>query len=590
MTEVTFADPTTTMDANTQKVLSILPPIQEKTPEVTPPPVISRPIDDHAKPHTLPPIQEQIRETSRPYTPTQIYDDRPSGASIGSANNLRTSVSLTNGQAYAQDEAEAALAFAAGIAITGFYDGITKSFSDDEVDKFAGDPDMGAPYYFGNKAGNAIRDIFDNPPHFDIPQPKIPIPDLSKIPEFKFPELPEFDIPGFRFPEPKDSDRPIPEPKIENPRPTPIPKSLERQLRELDLSPCGSISFKISYTSKAIGEYFNPDTRFFEEITVPSSLDEMYGLFSGWYERNIGDNSLPTLKEWIESNGGSGLIDDVNLGSGNTYKRYVGIGNTIYSDGNPSGSGYPKYHASQANILITGSTSKSSVNYLLDSLSFGGKTPEIYDLYVSAPTADKCPLAPQPQLQPDPPPPPPKKKDDQDEDMNCPAIDYRKIKAIVDDAIKNLDLVAAIPQSWQIRNEGSKPQLVIQCAEENGVDEKGNKKYKSAMYPISVPHWDGTASDKISLPSYVKGNYEGIYTLNDNSKVTINAQNEIECKRILNAIKPHIPKQYTKDAYFKGGVIVRDKPIKESRVKPRYGRYFKDGQRNNKPDWRVDFT
>lgn len=109
------------------------------------------------------------------------------------------------------------------------------------------------------------------------------------------------------------------------------------------------------------------------------------------------------------------------------------------------------------------------------------------------------------------------------------------------------------------------------------------------MYPISVPHWNGTASDSISLPSYIKGNYEGIYTLSDNSKVTINAKNEIECKRILNAIKPHISKKYLKDAYFKGGVIVRDKPIKESRVKPRYGRYFQEGQKNNKPDWRVDF-
>lgn len=171
----------------------------------------------------------------------------------------------------------------------------------------------------------------------------------------------------------------------------------------------------------------------------------------------------------------------------------------------------------------------------------------------------------------------------------CPDIDYRKIKAFIDEAISKLDLVSAIPLSWQIRNEGDRPQLVIQCAEEDGFDKDKNKKYKSAKYPITVPHWNGSASDQISLPSYIKGNYEVIYVLKDNSKVTINAKDEIECKRILNAIKPHISKEYLKNAYFKGGLIVRDEPIKESRVKPRYGRYFKNGQKNNKPDWRIDF-
>lgn len=52
MADITYAD-TTTRDANTQKVLSILPPIQE-----APAPVIPRPIDNHAAPHNLPPIQQ----------------------------------------------------------------------------------------------------------------------------------------------------------------------------------------------------------------------------------------------------------------------------------------------------------------------------------------------------------------------------------------------------------------------------------------------------------------------------------------------------------------------------------------------------
>jgi hypothetical protein len=142
--------------------------------------------------------------------------------------------------------------------------------------------------------------------------------------------------------------------------------------------------------------------------------------------------------------------------------------------------------------------------------------------------------------------------------------------------------VAAIPQSWQIRHEGGKPQLVIHCAEK-----KEDGKYGSAMYPITVPHWKGTVKDKPSLPPYKKGNWEGILVLADNTKVTINAANESECTKILNAIKPWIKSEMLKGSYFKGGKI--NVEIKPTQVKPMYDRYFKTGQKNNKPDWRVDF-
>jgi hypothetical protein len=71
--------------------------------------------------------------------------------------------------------------------------------------------------------------------------------------------------------------------------------------------------------------------------------------------------------------------------------------------------------------------------------------------------------------------------------------------------------------------------------------------------------------------------------------VTINAQNEAECTKILNAIKPWIDKKMLEGSYFKGGKITTTEPIKEIQVYPKYGRYFGKGQKNNKPDWRVDF-
>jgi hypothetical protein len=584
MATTQYAEPLISVkDANTQKVLSILPPIQEVAPVrkpldiiMTPAPV-ARPSDNHATPHNTPGIQQQIQETAQPYSPKPWYQGKPSGASVGSANALRAA-QLTRGQQNAQDEAIAQLAYAAGYAIVGAYDGFTGQYSDNSNLLFPRDSVENAAYEIGRniadftkdsieRARDAVRDLKDNPPTFEIPQIKIP----------KLPQLPDFKvkIPEFKLPEIKDKDKPIIEPKISKPKP--VLKDLTRQLRELELSPCGSITFRIAGAYRITGEYLDPVLNGYRQSYEVISPMAVYQLVASKYGLPPDDDGF---KSWIQSGGGTGTSSITEISQFSSYKTYYLLGNGYHPNGHYI---FPFYTAGTLTISVLGLTSKDAIAGVLnDVISKTGFT-YVWDIDVSNPDAKDC-LLNKPQPQPESPPSPPKEK------MCCPEIDYRKIKSMIDDAISKLDLVSAIPLSWQIRNEGGKPQLIIQCAEENGVDDKGQKKYKSAMYPISVPHWDGTASDKISLPSYVKGNYEGIYTLNDNSKVTINAKSEIECKRILNAIIPRIPKQYTKDAYFKGGVIVRDNPIKESRVKPRYGRYFKDGQKNNKPDWRIDFT
>ena len=605
MADITYAD-TRTRDANTQKVFSILPPIQE-APAPAPAPAIPRPIDNHAAPHNLPPIQQEIRQTNQPYKP-KPYEDKPTGDSAGIARQIRTSNEISSdnlGINFAMrsggDALGRELAYGLNWYFSGLLNGLFPNQETASLEESIPFPSAEGGFYSRGKddadkvqdaidnGKKIVDDLRDNPPRFEIPQIKIPKIERIQIPEIKLPDLPEFKIPEFKIPEFQDKDKPIPDPKINKPKFIPIPKSLERQLRDLELSECGSISFGISYVTKRIGEYFDEKTRTSQLIQVPSSLDEVMSLHRAWASKQELDTSGISTSAWLESGGATGSIYNENLGNNVTYTHYQGIGNAIKVDGSPGIRGYPNYYASQSIIQITGLRTKTAINSILNSFTFSGRTPEVYRLDVSNSSNKGCPLGKPPPL-PDPPPEPP----EPDEDCNCmakccPDIDYRKIKAFIDEAISKLDLVAAIPISWQIRNEGNRPQLVIQCAEENGVDKDGNKKYKSAMYPISVPHWNGTASDSISLPSYIKGNYEGIYTLSDNSKVTINAKNEIECKRILNAIKPHISQQYLKDAYFKGGVIVRDKPIKESRVKPRYGRYFQEGQKNNKQDWRIDF-
>jgi len=602
MAELQFAEPTTTMDANTQKVLSILPPMQDAPiapPAPTPAP-ISRPSDNHAKPHSLPPVQQQIRETGQPYTPPQP-GARPTSSTIGGVNNLRTSDQQKNFTLDPlREQANPVATDATGKFALGLYDQLSganrlqenNNPNRDAITSGVTGGENLIAYEVGRRVGDELQNLgkdinkvrenlWKDRPKFELPEIKIPEFERPEIPKIQLPELPEFKIPEFKMPEPRDKDKPVP-----NPIPRPIITDKERILRELDISPCGGISFGITYVSKILGVREVLDGNggsYTERISVPSTLDEIYGMWVGWWISQRNQDYYTNAIEWLESGGGTGSNQLVDLGNGVGYRHYQGIGNGVYSGGNPYGNGYPRWFATQSVIEVQGLRTKTAINAILDSFSANGRAPEIYKLSVSQPNNKDCPIG-KPTPDNPPPPLPPKKK------MCCPEIDYRRIKAMIDDAISKLDLVAAIPMSWQIRNEGNKPQLVIQCAEENGVDKDGNKKYKSAMYPISVPHWDGSAGDRISLPSYIKGNYEGIYTLNDNSKVTINAQNEVECKRILNAIKPRIPKQYTTDAYFKGGMIVRDKPIKESRVKPRYGRYFKDGQKNNKPDWRVDFS
>lgn len=601
MVELQYADPIAT---KAPLPFDVLPPVQQVTQMANPPAVrqpldirqttggaLSRPIQYHAQPHTIPSVQQQIKNDAANWRTIDITPNRPR---VNTTQSVIAGTSVVSNNNFAQEQAFEQAAYLFGWSLAGLWDGAVERKN--YPIPLADFSEKGA-YDIGNMVGRELRDLsqqakdnfedlWKNRPQFEIPQIRIPSIDRPGIPEFKIPDLPEFKIPEFKFDEPQDKDKPIPQVDVIPPK---ILTDKERIIRELDITNCGSISFRITYVSKVVGDRNVPDGNgsfYTERITEPSTLDHVYGLYRAWWlTQDIDYGNYVNAGEWVESGGGTGSINNVDLGGGIKYKAYIGIGNGAAIDGSNNINNYPFYYASQTTIEVTGLKSKESLNILLDSLANNDRKPEIYRLDLSKIGATDCPVGKSPPQRP------PDLEDTCDcMAQCCPDIDYRKIKAFIDDAVSKLEVVASLPISWQIRNEGNRPQMVIQCGEENGVDADGNKKYKSAMYPISVPHWDGTPSDKITLPSYIKGNYEGIYTLSDNSKVTINAQNELQCKRILNAIIPHISKAYLKDAYFKGGNIVRETPIKESRVKPRYGRYFKNGQKNNKPDWRVDFT
>jgi hypothetical protein len=142
---------------------------------------------------------------------------------------------------------------------------------------------------------------------------------------------------------------------------------------------------------------------------------------------------------------------------------------------------------------------------------------------------------------------------------------------------------AAIPLGWQIRPEASRPQAIFQFAE---VDGSGNIT-GSPKYPITVPHLVNNPPTN-PLPNYTKGNWELIYVLNDNSRVTIHAMDQDNANTVLNAIIPLLDTNYTSKAYTsKSGLVVTQTPIAQNLVTCRMVKYYSTGVQNSVPDWIV---
>lgn len=148
--------------------------------------------------------------------------------------------------------------------------------------------------------------------------------------------------------------------------------------------------------------------------------------------------------------------------------------------------------------------------------------------------------------------------------------------------LKNEQAIAVLPLGYQIRPEGDRPQLILQCGE---VTKDGN--IKSAKYPISIPHFKGYKLKESPLKEYVKGNFEYILVLKDNSRITIHTINEKEAEKVIQQLKKIIKPEYVVGSYGKGGFLHRKEKIKEIKVKPKIAKYFSKGQKDTNPDWIV---
>jgi len=142
---------------------------------------------------------------------------------------------------------------------------------------------------------------------------------------------------------------------------------------------------------------------------------------------------------------------------------------------------------------------------------------------------------------------------------------------------------AAIPLGWQIRPEYQRPQGIFQFAQ---VDNNGN--YIGApKYQITVPHLLNNQSLN-PLPNYIKGNWEIIYVLDDNSRVTIHSKDESNGMTVLAAIQQLIDPNYMTSAYIsKSSLVTTETQIAQNTVKNRLVKYYSTGNKNGVPDWIV---
>ena len=159
-------------------------------------------------------------------------------------------------------------------------------------------------------------------------------------------------------------------------------------------------------------------------------------------------------------------------------------------------------------------------------------------------------------------------------------LKFQDLAQIQGAAVCKVD-VAACPDGWLIRPEYHRPQAIYQFAE---IDNSG-KIVGAPKYKITVPHHLSDQPDD-PLLNYKRGNWEIIYVLKDNSKVTIHSFNETVGMNLLDAIKLRITPSYLDGAYLsKSSLVVTDTPIAEITVKNRMAKYYSTGTKNDLPDW-----
>lgn len=582
MAEVTYADPTTT---RTPLHFDVMPPIQQASPIVNPPAVrqpfnvqqttpgqLARPIDYHAQPHTVPSVQQQIKLDGETWITIDVTPNSSARPRINTTQSVLAGTNVVSGNSFAQEQAAEAAAYFFGVALVGLWDGAIegKNYPNEQL-RLKRDPSEDAAYTIGQKVGDELRhlglqgksnleDLWKNRPQFEIPTIQIPKFDRPGMPDFSIPKIPEFDIP--KLPKPQSKPQPTTKekdiPRIDKPKqpwkePTVPPNSNSEEWFEIE---------EWVKTKEDCEMFFRAISSIYYSGSTIVAIEP--GIPAYWLEKYPGD---------VYGGGEDGttiFIGQPENGQGIAYFPTVGGGGN--SNGQ-YGSDYMMIRVADIRLIPK---KINNFSQLKEYLSLKNISP--FGIY----SIDWRTCKTRPQGKQDSPPPLPPQ--DCDCTMTCcPEIDYRKIKALIDDAIENLPI--ATPDSWLIRPENHRPQLIIQFGEM-----LGNKKIGSPKYPLTIPHPKPNKPNKSVIPAYKKGNWEIIYVLKDNSKITIHALNEIEGMKVLNAAKSLVISDYVNNGYLsKSGKVITKTPLNEVAVTPKMAKYFPNGRKSEKPEWIVKF-
>jgi hypothetical protein len=147
------------------------------------------------------------------------------------------------------------------------------------------------------------------------------------------------------------------------------------------------------------------------------------------------------------------------------------------------------------------------------------------------------------------------------------------------------DPIATVPEWWEYRPESHRPQGILVFKELRDDNTLGKD-----PYPITIPHCILNTAPTVSpLVEYKKGNWQGILTLKDNSKVIVNCLDIIEANRVISAISRVIDLNYLDGSYVKIGQH-RGLAYKEIRVKAVRLDYYSMGTKNMRPDYLKRFV
>ena len=161
---------------------------------------------------------------------------------------------------------------------------------------------------------------------------------------------------------------------------------------------------------------------------------------------------------------------------------------------------------------------------------------------------------------------------------------FAELAKIAAQECKDCDCIATVPEWWQLRPEAQRPQGILLFRELRDDGTIGNDRYS-----ITIPHCTlTTPPSNPPLVEYKKGDFEGILTLKDNSKLIVNCETAIECNRVIDKLSQVIDNDYLEGSSRKIGKR-SGLPFKQIKVVASGAHYYPNGVKSMKPIYIKSF-